>query len=57
MDTNTLVAFLGGAAIAGLTTYGAIMAYLGIDSAITATVAGSLGAVIGAVATYLKTRQ
>lgn len=56
MDKNTLVAFLGGASITGLTTYGVIAAYLGLNSVITAAVAGSLGIVIGAVATYIKTR-
>ena len=55
MDKNTLVAVLGSVSLASLTTYGAICAYLGINSAVTAAVAGGLGAIAGAAATYLKT--
>ena len=56
MDTNTLVALLGGAAIGGLTVFGSVCVYMGIDSFVIAGVSGSLGAVIGAAATYIRTR-
>jgi len=55
MDKNTLVCVLGTAATTGLTIYGCIAAYLKVDSAVTVGVAGSLGAIIGAVAVYIKT--
>lgn len=56
MDKNTLVAVLGSVSVGGLTAFGSICVYKGIDGTIVAAVAGSLGAIIGAAAVYIKTR-
>ena len=56
MDKNTLVAVLGSAAVGGLTAFGTICVYKGIDGTIVAAVAGSFGALLGAAAVYIKTR-
>lgn len=55
MDKNTLVAILGSVALAGEIAYGIVALVTGVDTGVTVVVSGSLGAIIAAAATYLKT--